>query len=34
MTNRIRNTPIATPHIVREIVKSGGLTELKIYIAR
>lgn len=28
MTNRIRNTPIATPHIVREIVKSGGLTVL------
>ena len=28
MTNRIRNTAIATPHIVREIVKSGGLTVL------
>lgn len=28
MINRIRNTPIATPHIVREIVKSGGLTVL------
>lgn len=28
MTNRIRNTAIATPHIVREIIKSGGLTVL------
>lgn len=28
MTNRIRNTVIATPHIVREIIKSGGLTVL------
>lgn len=28
MTNRIRNTAIATPHIVREIINSGGLTVL------
>lgn len=28
MTNRIRNTTIATPHIVKEIVRSGGLTVL------
>lgn len=28
MTNRIRDTAIATPYIVREIVKSGGLTVL------